>query len=46
LRVNTWEEAVAIENANPHGNAAGVYTNRLVLKFYVVWSYTVKVGLN
>lgn len=26
LRCKTWEEALAIENANPHGNAAGVYT--------------------
>lgn len=26
LKVKTWEEALKIENANPHGNAAGVYT--------------------
>ncbi|KAH9249631.1 methylmalonate-semialdehyde dehydrogenase (acylating) [Batrachochytrium salamandrivorans] len=26
LHVKTWEEAVQMENENPHGNAAGVYT--------------------
>jgi malonate-semialdehyde dehydrogenase (acetylating)/methylmalonate-semialdehyde dehydrogenase len=26
LRVSSWEEAIQIENANPYGNAAGVYT--------------------
>jgi malonate-semialdehyde dehydrogenase (acetylating)/methylmalonate-semialdehyde dehydrogenase len=26
LRVNTLEEALAIENANPYGNAAAIYT--------------------
>jgi len=26
LKVATWEEALRIENENPHGNAAGVYT--------------------
>jgi acyl-CoA reductase-like NAD-dependent aldehyde dehydrogenase len=26
LNVATWEEALRIENDNPHGNAAGVYT--------------------
>ena len=26
LQVNSWEEAVAIENASPFGNAASVYT--------------------
>jgi len=24
--VNTWEEAIAVENNNPHGNAASIYT--------------------
>lgn len=26
LQVGSWEEAVAIENANPYGNAACIYT--------------------
>merc|ERR1711991_596133 len=26
LQVDTWEEAVSIENANPYGNAACIYT--------------------
>lgn len=25
--VSTWQEAIAIENANPFGNAAAVYTS-------------------
>lgn len=28
LVVDTWEEAIAIENANPYGNAACIYTER------------------
>ena len=28
IRVNTWQEAIAIENANPYGNAACIYTER------------------
>jgi len=28
LRVSSWEEAVAVENANPYGNAACVYTEK------------------
>jgi len=28
LRVNTWEEAIEIENANPYGNAACIYTEK------------------
>jgi acyl-CoA reductase-like NAD-dependent aldehyde dehydrogenase len=28
LRVKTWEEAIAVENANPHGNAASIYTEQ------------------
>lgn len=27
LQVETAEEAIAIENANPYGNGAGIYTN-------------------
>ena len=26
--LNTWEEALAMENANPYGNAASIYTER------------------
>ncbi len=26
IQVTTWDEAIAIENANPHGNAACIYT--------------------
>lgn len=26
--VQTWEEAIAIENANPYGNAACIYTEK------------------
>lgn len=26
--VATWEEAIAIENANPYGNAACIYTEK------------------
>ena len=26
LQVDTFDEAVAIENANPYGNAAAIYT--------------------
>jgi len=28
IQVETWEEAIAIENANPYGNAACIYTER------------------
>lgn len=28
LRVRSWEEAVAVENASPYGNAACVYTEK------------------
>ena len=28
IRVKTWDEAIAIENANPYGNAACIYTER------------------
>lgn len=28
IKVNTWEEAIAIENNNPYGNAACIYTER------------------
>lgn len=28
FKVSSWEEAIAIENANPYGNAACVYTER------------------
>ncbi len=28
LRVDTWEEAIAIENSNPYGNAAAIYTEK------------------
>ena len=27
IRVDTWEEAIAIENGNPYGNAACIYTS-------------------
>merc|ERR1712000_245112 len=28
IRVNSWDEAIAIENGNPYGNAACIYTER------------------
>jgi len=28
IQVDTWEEAIEIENANPYGNAACIYTER------------------
>ena len=28
MNVDTWDEAIAIENANPYGNAACIYTER------------------
>jgi methylmalonic acid semialdehyde dehydrogenase len=28
LRVNSWQEAITVENANPYGNAACIYTER------------------
>jgi acyl-CoA reductase-like NAD-dependent aldehyde dehydrogenase len=28
IRVSSWEEAIAIENSNPHGNAACIYTEK------------------
>lgn len=28
VKVDSWEEAIAIENANPYGNAACIYTER------------------
>lgn len=28
IRVGTWQEAIEIENANPYGNAACIYTER------------------
>lgn len=28
MKVNSWEEAIAIENANPYGNAACIYTEK------------------
>jgi malonate-semialdehyde dehydrogenase (acetylating) / methylmalonate-semialdehyde dehydrogenase len=28
IRVNSWDEAIAIENSNPYGNAACIYTER------------------
>ena len=28
MHVDTWDEAIAIENANPYGNAACIYTER------------------
>lgn len=28
IQVDTWEEAIKIENANPYGNAACIYTER------------------
>lgn len=28
LQVDTWEEAIAIENSNPYGNAAAIYTEK------------------
>jgi len=28
IQVDTWEEAIAIENANPYGNAACIYTEK------------------
>jgi acyl-CoA reductase-like NAD-dependent aldehyde dehydrogenase len=28
FRVDTWEEAIEIENANPYGNAACIYTEK------------------
>ena len=28
IQVDTWDEAIAIENANPYGNAACIYTER------------------
>lgn len=34
LRVSSWEEAVEVENANPYGNAACVYTEKAA---YAQW---------
>ena len=28
IRVQSWEEAIAIENGNPYGNAACIYTEK------------------
>lgn len=28
IKVDSWDEAIAIENANPYGNAACIYTER------------------
>ena len=28
LQVDTWEDAIAIENSNPYGNAAAIYTEK------------------
>jgi acyl-CoA reductase-like NAD-dependent aldehyde dehydrogenase len=28
LKVNSWEEAIVVENKNPYGNAACIYTER------------------
>lgn len=28
IKVDTWDEAIAIENANPYGNAACIYTEK------------------
>jgi acyl-CoA reductase-like NAD-dependent aldehyde dehydrogenase len=28
INVESWQEAIEIENANPHGNAACIYTER------------------
>lgn len=47
LHVNTWDEALAIENANPHGNAACIYTERGANAEYFVKRFrTAMIGVN
>jgi malonate-semialdehyde dehydrogenase (acetylating) / methylmalonate-semialdehyde dehydrogenase len=47
LQVNNWDEALAIENANPHGNAACIYTERGAHAEYFVKRFrTAMIGVN
>ena len=47
IKVETWEEAIAIENTNPYGNAACIYTERGAnAEWFVKRFRTAMIGVN
>lgn len=47
LKVETWQEAIDIENANPYGNAACIYTERGAnAEWFVKRFRTAMIGVN